>query len=233
MPTLSEMTDESLLAILRRRGSVTVAELAKSMEVTATAVRQRLNRLMAQDLVERTIEREDSRGRGRPTHQYKLTSKAKHLAGDNYADLASVLWAEIRSIKDDDVRRGLLQRLSRAFVERYRQQIRGATTAERMESLKQLFADRRIPLSVVNETDQVAGKSQAGKGQVGDTKQQSSSSSLPVLRVEDCPYPDLAEQDRGICAMEKMIFAELIDDDLRLSQCRLDGHSCCEFSAGS
>lgn len=225
MATFNETSDETLLAILRRQGEVTVAELGEAMNVTATAVRQRLNRLMAQDLVQRAVQRDESASRGRPTHAYSLTRKAQLQAGDNYADLAGVLWQEIRSIKDDEVRRGLLQRLSKAMAERYRSQIQGETAQERMESLRQLFAERNIPLSVV-EPDAVA------TGLAHDNETINKNSQLPVLRVEDCPYPDLAEQDRGICAMEKMIFADLVDDDLRLTQCRLDGHSCCEFATG-
>ena len=38
-----------------------------------------------------------------------------------------------------------------------------------------------------------------------------------------CPYPELAEQDRGICAVEKMMFSELLGEKVRLSECRLDG----------
>jgi predicted ArsR family transcriptional regulator len=52
---------------------------------------------------------------------------------------------------------------------------------------------------------------------------------LPILTAEACPYPDLAEQDRGICAVEKMMFSELVGENLRLSECRLDGGNCCRF----
>ena len=52
---------------------------------------------------------------------------------------------------------------------------------------------------------------------------------LPVLTAEACPYPELAEQDRGICAVEKMMFSELLGEKVRLSECRLDGASCCRF----
>ena len=34
---------------------------------------------------------------------------------------------------------------------------------------------------------------------------------------------------RGICAVEKMLFSNLLGGDIRLSQCRLDGHTCCTF----
>jgi len=52
---------------------------------------------------------------------------------------------------------------------------------------------------------------------------------LPLLQARACPYPDLAEQDRSVCSMERMMFSELAGEDLRLSHCRLDGHTCCTF----
>ncbi len=52
---------------------------------------------------------------------------------------------------------------------------------------------------------------------------------LPVLTAVACPYPELAEQDRGICAMEQHAVSELVGDDLRLTECRLDGDTCCRF----
>jgi predicted ArsR family transcriptional regulator len=51
-----------------------------------------------------------------------------------------------------------------------------------------------------------------------------------VLTALACPYPDLAEQDRGICAVEKMMFTEMLGTPVRLTECRLDGAStCCRF----
>jgi hypothetical protein len=29
--------------------------------------------------------------------------------------------------------------------------------------------------------------------------------------------------------MEKMLFSQLLDEPVRLSQCRLEGHTCCQF----
>ncbi|HVX13919.1 MAG TPA: AsnC family transcriptional regulator [Pirellulales bacterium] len=202
MSTVSETSDARLLDLLKQEGAMGIAEIAAATSVTATAVRQRLNRLMAQGL----IERETARAmRGRPSHRYSLSEKARRQAGNNYGDLALLLWEEIRSVKDPEVRRGLFQRLASAMARFYAGRIRGGTTAARMESLKELFADRRVPIEVAADGE------------------------LPVLTVVDCPYPELAEKDRGICAVEKMMFAELLATPLKLSQCRLEGHSCCQF----
>lgn len=195
-------SDEALLGLLRRHQALTVGEMEKLMRVTATAVRQRLARLTALGLVERKAHKAQ---RGRPVHRYELTAKGRRCAGDNFADLAAVLWQELRQIPDPEVRRGLLQRVSTRLSERYRDQIEGETTGERMQAVTELFGSRKVPF-VVESKDQ-----------------------LPVLSALACPYPDLADQDKSICAMERMLFSSLVGEKLTLGSCRLDGDACCSF----
>ena len=106
---LSETSDKAMLDVLRRNGAVTISALVAEMGVTATAVRQRLQRLMADGLIERQTE---NKGRGRPNHRYSLTEKGERSAGTNFADMADVLWDEIKSVEDPEIRRGLLKRIA-------------------------------------------------------------------------------------------------------------------------
>ena len=52
---------------------------------------------------------------------------------------------------------------------------------------------------------------------------------VPTFTLRDCPYPDLANVDSTICQVETMLFSQLLGDEVVLSQCRLDGHACCQF----
>lgn len=205
-PQISETipSDVGLLDLLRKRQQMSIAELSDAMQVTATAVRQRLTRLMGQGLVQRKTVRV---GRGRPGHRYELTEAGLRQSGSNFVDLAVALWQEIRAIADPQVRRGLLERIARRLAQEYAGKIHGETVEQRMQSLAELLTERRMPFEVEYRNE------------------------LPVLQAHACPYPGLAEQDRGICAVEKMLFAELIGGQLKLDQCRLDGASCCTFEA--
>jgi predicted ArsR family transcriptional regulator len=187
---------------LLRGSPMSVAELGRAMGVTATAVRQRLVRLTAQGLVTRAT---TSAARGRPGHRYSLTEKARRQAPSNFADLAAALWDEVRDIKDIEIRRGLLRRLAQRLAESYSPEMTGETVAERMEALTRMFDRRDIHFSV----------DQSGQ--------------LPILTAAQCPYPGLAEQNPGVCAMERMLFSELVGQSLRLDECRLDGGACCTF----
>jgi predicted ArsR family transcriptional regulator len=197
-----QSTDRELLELLRRRGMMTVHDLVEAADVTATAVRLRLNRLMAQGLVERSVEHE---GRGRPRHGYFLTEQAQVLLGQNYADLAMVLWGELKGFEDRAMGMKVLRRVADKLAERYRRQMPGRDVHERMADLKKLLSERGIDVEVDERGN------------------------LPVLRQHSCPYHELAGVDRTVCGIEMRMFEKALDSDLKLSQCRLDGHRCCEF----
>lgn len=197
-----ETSDDGVLDILRKRGPLSVAQMAGETHVTATAVRQRLTRLLAQGEIQRRAEKV---GRGRPLHRYELTDKGRRKSGNNFSDLAIALWQEVRQIKDPEVRRGLLQRISSRLAESYASEVRGANLGAKMESLAKAFSDKRMPFEVDHSKE------------------------LPMLAATACPYPDLAEQDRSICSVERMMFSELLGENVHLSNCRLDGGGCCTF----
>ena len=147
-------------------------------------------------------------GRGRPSHRYSLTSKGRRQSGTNFADLTLALWKEVREIKQPEIRAGLLQRLAKNLAGMYASQVHGQTVSERMHSIVELFAERQLKFKV----EETAGQ-------------------LPVLTALSCPYPDLAEQDRAICSLEKVLFSELLGNQVRLTDCRLDGDTCCRFES--
>ncbi len=202
MAAITETSDVQVLDLLRQHEALSISEFARQMGVTATAVRQRLTRLMGRGLVERATPKGV---RGRPSHRYSLTEKGRRESGHNFGDLAIALWQEVRAIKDPEVRNGLLQRVAESVAAMYRGQICGSTPEARMQELAALLGQRNIPLSVEGSEE------------------------LPVLTAWACPYPTLAEQDRGVCAMENMMLSELIGQRVKLSECRLDGGNCCRF----
>ena len=106
--------------------------------------------------------------------------------GSNFDDLAMALWGQMGQNGDTELRRETLRRIARALAAGYADQIQGDTPEERMKSLARLLEQRRIPVSVEN----------SGQGS--------------VLTAHACPYPKLAEQDKGICSVERMMFSELI-----------------------
>jgi predicted ArsR family transcriptional regulator len=196
--------DQLVLDLLRREEGLTVNDLTEKLEVTATAVRQRLDRLESAGYLER---RKHSSGRGRPTFSYFLTDMGWRQVGVTYTDLAVSLWGEVLSIADPELRSEMIQRVSHRMGRVFRDMLPAGSLDERMRSLASVMASRRIPATF----DRTEG--------------------LPVLAVHACPYPDLVsfDQNRSLCQLEQQVLSEAIGQPMELSQCKLDGHGCCQF----
>ncbi len=204
---MTESSDRSLLDLIRRHGPLTVAEMAARLEVTPTAIRNRLTRLVGSGMVVRQAEHG---GRGRPKHTYRASVEAHKRLGQNYADLAVVLWDEMMTtVEDRKLRRFLFGRITERLAELYRTQVTGDAWEGRLVQLGTILHDRGIETEVT--------RAEAGMG--------------PVLKQHSCPYYELAEVDRAVCAMERKMFEKVLGQRLRLSQCRLDGHRSCDFEA--
>lgn len=196
----------NVVQLLIEHNSCSIADLEGYLNVTATAVRQRLNRLLAAGLIDRSIE---SQERGRPTHRYWLTAAGQKLAGNNLADFAEALWYEIQQIPDKSIRQSIIQGASNRLAANYSNQISGRTREERLNSMATLFRKRDIPVAVAVNNGQ------------------------PTLTILACPYPDLANDNHEICEMEKQLFSQVVDGSIELCKCQRDGDSCCSFQAAS
>lgn len=209
-------TDAPLLDLLRASGPHGVGDLARALEVTPTAIRQRLARLEQAGIVARTTGAVAARGRGRPSHSFALSEKGRRLGGENYRDLALVLWNEVRATADPAVRRGLLGRIGAGLAALVDAEVEGTSPEERLASAADLLRRRRVAVEVRDGAAEPAGHD----GRPGPSS----------LVSHSCPYPGLAETDRGICAAERVMIEEVVGAPVRLAECRLDGDACCRFT---
>jgi predicted ArsR family transcriptional regulator len=160
---------------------------------------------MSREIIQREALRN---GRGRPKHRYWLTDKGMRMTGSNFTDLSMVLWKEVRGLEDPDLRRDMLRRIAQALANGYANQIQGDTPAERLHSVAEILAQRRIPSTVDD------------------------SSANPSITAHACPYQALAEQDHSVCTMERMMISEMVGQDVKLTQCRQEGDEQCRFQVG-
>lgn len=201
MHNVLEHSDGDFLNELHRLGPRTVTEICEAVGVTATAIRQRLTRLQSAGFVVRELVRS---GRGRPHYVYRVSDKGLRQLGDNYGDLALILWRELHNIPDPEIRRTVTNRVRDALVARLGK-FHDGPVAERLHQVSEVLLEHGYDVELARGT------------------------TLPILREKNCPYPELAEQDRGICELEQDVLERVLGTGVRLTQCCLDGHHCCEF----
>ena len=195
--------DRECLDWLRRHENGSIRELCKDFSVTTTAIRQRLTRLMDQGLITRTAVPPE--GRGRPRHVYRITENGLKDLGNNYGDLARILWNEVKQIDNDAARLQVISGIRSALVTHYSAQVGDGSITEKFTRLAQSMFDGGYDV----ELDERNG--------------------LPILREKNCPYPDLASCDPEICSLEQDVFSEVLGTPLELTTCWRDGENCCEF----
>ena len=197
--------DQAVLELLRQYGGMTVQQLSTELDVTATAIRQRLERLDQLELIERAKE---ALGRGRPVYRYRLTRSGQRFAGASYADLASALWQEVLGLSNPAQRRQLLQRVAKRLGHGLRATVgEKSSLPDRISAAATELARRRVPAVAATH----------GR--------------LPVLEFHACPYPELSEGDdsRQMCEVEQEMLSEALGQTVQLDCCLLDGHDHCQF----
>lgn len=192
-----------LIQLLLENGPCSIVQLEGYLGITATAVRQRLNRLTATGMVDRKSE---SEGRGRPSHVYQVTEEGRRATGNNMADFADALWQEVQAIPDEKLRRSIIEGASKRLAASYISQIDGESLEQKLTSVASLFGERNIPVSV-----------------------EQNKQGLPILKILACPYPDLANHSHDVCEMERQLFSEVTGGSFELCECRQDGGQCCSF----
>lgn len=86
---------DRVLMSLKTRGPQSIAEIAKTMQVTAEAVRQQMTRLHEDGLVDAQTR---SAGRGRPTQIWRLTEKGQGRFPDSHAEMTVQMLGAVRQI---------------------------------------------------------------------------------------------------------------------------------------
>jgi predicted ArsR family transcriptional regulator len=182
---MSQDNAERILFLLKTRGPMTAAVLAKSLRITPMGVRQHLASLTAEGLLTHTDERI---GVGRPKRHWRLAVKAQARFPDSHAQMTVELLAAVRSVFGAGGLDRLIAERERETLARYKQGMRGART---IPDRARRLADLR------SEEGYMAECTAAPDG--------------GILLVENhCPVCAAAQACQGLCRSELEIFRALL-----------------------
>ncbi|MCA9037882.1 MAG: winged helix-turn-helix transcriptional regulator [Planctomycetaceae bacterium] len=199
--------DREILEFIHRCSGADIPELCDLLGVTRTAIRQRLARLESAGLLFSDLQ---SQTRGRPRHCYHLSPEGLHALGENYRELAIVLWKTIIGVEDSELRSRLISQVQDAFAKRYQQSGKEESNVD--DRVRRLASELKAS---------------------GFSVEAERSGGLHILRETFCPFPMLAEIDETICQVERQVLEQVLGSPVEFgNRCR-DGHSCCEFHVKS
>lgn len=213
-------SDAELLGLMRGGSSMTIDELKQRLGVTATAVRQRIERLLEAGLIERE---KVVVGRGRPLFRYTLTVDGHRYAGADSSEFAEAMWREIMMLRDSPLRRRLISAIARRLGRMYAARFQQHAAAECLVQSDAMLEQRMRSLSDALTRNQINAEVHMLGPQAAR---------LPVLDICACPYPTLRDtpEDRSLCKMEEEMLSEALGSQVHLTSCRLDGDQCCQFT---
>ncbi len=201
--SVTDTKDREILEHLHRCGEATVQDLCDVLGVTRNAIRQRISRLEASGVI---VSDQQSQSRGRPKNVYRVTAEGLHSLGEDYRELAVVLWEAIVGLEDSTVKEQLISQVRDRLADRFRRKLtEGYSADQRLDQL----ADEMKSSGFNVESDHTAA--------------------LPILRETNCPFPMLADVDETICQVERQVLEQVLGAPVEFkNRCR-DGHHCCEF----
>ncbi|HUS15463.1 MAG TPA: winged helix-turn-helix transcriptional regulator [Chloroflexia bacterium] len=202
-PMVAGTPRTAILQILQKRGQASIKELEVALGVTATAVREQLSHLLSEGVIDALRVRGDI---GRPFYVYRLTDKAQELFPKDYGTLARLLLEESLALHGPAAYTQLLERVGRRLEETFAGELPGRVMEDRLYGLASLLVQKGFPSEITRSGDGF------------------------VLHATTCPYFAVVRDHREICDMEQQMMSRLLDADVNLGACVLDGHAACQFS---
>ncbi len=151
-PALDSPAREKVLFHLKARGPQSASQLARRLGVTPMAVRQHLQRLAEEKLVDY----EDERKRvGRPLRVWRLTERAQGRFPDTHADLTVEMLEAVRRTFGEDGLDKLIATRTREQEKAYRARIpdRAAPLGDRVAALVQIRREEGYMAEVSRRRD--------------------------------------------------------------------------------
>jgi predicted ArsR family transcriptional regulator len=195
---------------LKRVESATAPELAEAFGLTDTAVRQHLDALAENGLVEKAPA-PPPQGRGRPPIRWQLTPLAAELFPDRHADLTVGLIGSIREALGEDGLDRVLEARHQTQLSAYRQALPDPTVSS-------------VPVRVRRLAD-----IRSAEGYLAEVRPDDAGGLL--LLEHHCPVCDAANACQGLCRTELELFREALGDDVTVERVQhlLAGDQRCAY----
>jgi DeoR family suf operon transcriptional repressor len=194
-------TQRRVLVAVKRHGEATADELAATLEISSSAVRQHLSVLRSADLIAARRERGQP---GRPADHYHATERTEPLFETTDGDFSIELLGDIEA-EDPELVDRIFERRRRRLVETARDQLTGKPIDERVSAVTDLL-DAQGFLADFDKLDDDHFR----------------------INLHNCPIWTVANRFRQACNSELDFLRELIPDATvqRVTHKTAGAHTC-------
>ncbi len=197
-----QTTRGKIVSELRRLGSASATDLARSFGLSPNAVRQQLVVLERDGLV---AERPVRRGPTKPTYEFSLTADADKLFPQAYDKMLSAVLRELREQFGGAGVQRVFDGLSRRAVERARLSVTASEPEERVAQLTEMLRKN----GVVAEYSLIDGGF--------------------ALHEHNCPYSSAAKEHPEVCQVIHHVLEETLGGEHAQTESLAQGGKECRF----
>ena len=183
-------TRSSVLEIIKREGSASIAELSEELRISYETVRQQILRIQSEGWIEARLERRQGAtggGVGRPTQRFFLTGAGEHLFPKHYDALSVELIDAVLRRQGIEGLRELLGDLADTRVRQWAPRLAGMSLEEKIEALKGIYLEDDPFMSVDSDSE-------------------------GALRLveHNCPFLNVAKERPALCSLTVAVLSRLL-----------------------
>lgn len=197
-----QTTRGKIVSELRRRGSASASDLARSFGLSPNAVRQQLMVLERDGLVAETSVR---RGPTKPTYEFSLTSDAERLFPHGYDKMLTAVLREVRDQFGTAAVGQVFDGLSKRAIERAKLEVTANDPEQRVAQLTEMLRKS----GVVAEYSLIEGGF--------------------ALHEHTCPYSSAAKENPEVCQVIHHVIDETLGGEHTQTESLAHGGKECRF----
>lgn len=199
---------KQLLELIKRNGTISIDNLAAKMDLAKTTLREHLLKMERDDYIARDYQRS---GPGRPSLQYRITSKGNEMFPSHESVMARELLKYLKSRGEEDLIEDFFQEFWDQRLEKARQRLEqlpeDVSEMERLTILSEMLEEEGfMPQIKSNDKDD------------GFT-----------VKECNCPFREVVKETRLPCKLEEMFYKELLHPDAERSTYIADGDFSCTY----
>ncbi|MCL5786521.1 MAG: winged helix-turn-helix transcriptional regulator [Candidatus Thermoplasmatota archaeon] len=196
-------TSGRISLLLRKRGSMSIADLAGSLKLSKMAVLKQLTRMESEGKVGRSVVKKSV---GRPEYRFSLTSLGTEEFQPQYYEMLGEMVNYFKLHGGSSLVEGFL----RKRYEEMRETLYGSITGKTMEAKVSALKRIRDRAGYMAESKKMPG----GNFEMTEYR---------------CPIFTIANEFPVACALETGMFSDLLDSEVDAAHRQVQGFSACRF----
>ena len=196
-------TRDKIIGALLRNPNATINHLSENVGINGISVRHHLTNLQAQGLV---AAEEERHGVGRPRLVYRLTEKGIEKFPTNYLLLTNRLLDEVKATYSSEEVSSLFTQIAYKLADPHKITTIDLDIEAKLDYIKEVLANEGF----IIEWEKSNGKF--------------------LIKNISCPYYHIGALHSEVCVIDKIIISTLLEKNIELEECVLDGFPHCLYS---